>query len=140
MQTVTLFHRILRSRWTYRILAFLWMAVIFWLSSKQSLPTPDLFQGQDKLEHLFAYGLLGFLFTLSFPPGRTGSFHKRLLVIVMFVGLYGFSDELHQFFVPGRDASVWDLSADIAGGFLSSLLLLHFRSRMFMKKIFLPLS
>ena len=140
MHTKKLFYPIVRSRWTYRVLAFLWMATIFWLSSKQSLPTPDLFQGQDKLEHLFAYGLLSFLLTLSFPHGRTGFFPKRLFVIVIFVGLYGFFDEFHQFFVPGRDASVWDLCADIAGGFLSALLFLHYRSRRFMEKIFLPLS
>jgi len=116
------------------------MAVIFWLSSKSSLPTPDLFWGQDKIEHAVAFGLLGFLFVSSFRGGQQVSFGRRLAVVTFLVAGYGFLDEAHQFFVPGRDASFWDLCADATGGFLSALLFLWYQSRKFSRQKFNHLS
>lgn len=52
----------------WRSLLFLWMATIFILSAQSSLPTQDLFAGQDKLEHFLAYGLLGVLLSRSLNP------------------------------------------------------------------------
>ena len=41
---------------------------------------------------------------------------KRLVFYVFIVGLfYGVTDELHQYFVPQRNASLIDLSADGLG-------------------------
>lgn len=34
---------------------------------------------------------------------------------LLMTGLYGVSDEVHQSFVPGRSASVYDALADVAG-------------------------
>jgi len=34
---------------------------------------------------------------------------------ILFSALYGLSDEAHQYFVPGRDADVWDGMADLLG-------------------------
>ena len=36
--------------------------------------------------------------------------------------LYGITDELHQYFVPGRDCSIFDLTADAIGGFSGALI------------------
>jgi VanZ family protein len=126
--------------WLYRVLALLWMAVLYWLSSKPSLPTPDLFWGQDKVEHAVAFGLLGFLFASSFRAGKKVSLRKRVIMVTFLVGVYGFFDEAHQFFVPGRDASFFDLCADAMGGFLSALLFLWYQSRKFSRQKFTHLS
>jgi VanZ family protein len=107
------------------VLAFLWMGVIFWLSSKQSLPTPDLFRGQDKMEHAVVFGILALLFALSFKERKGKTLGKRLLIVTFLVILYGLSDELHQHFVPGRDPSFWDLCADAVGGFLAAFFFLR---------------
>jgi VanZ family protein len=116
------------------------MAVLYWLSSKPSLPTPDLFWGQDKVEHAVAFGLLGFLFASSFRAGKKVSLRKRVIMVTFLVGVYGFFDEAHQFFVPGRDASFFDLCADAMGGFLSALLFLWYQSRKFSRQKFTHLS
>jgi VanZ family protein len=36
--------------------------------------------------------------------------------------LYGITDEIHQYYVPGRVASIGDIAADCIGAFLGSCL------------------
>ena len=105
----------------YRILAVTWMVAIFWLSSQESLPSPDLFPGQDKLEHALAFGILGFLL-----GGALGGLEKRfpwgrVITVILLTGTYGLFDEAHQYFVPGREASLGDVCADLVGGFLAAM-------------------
>ena len=77
-----------------------------------------------KFAHLTEYGILGLLFTGTFIPviaqfrkhggkGRTLYFLCNILVFI----LAGF-DEFHQYFVPGRYASVWDVLLDTFGSAL----------------------
>lgn len=103
----------------WRALLFAWMATIFILSAQSSLPTQDLFSGQDKLEHFLAYGLLGLLLSRSLKPMRVETW-QRILLITALTTLYGISDEYHQSFVPGRDVSALDVLADGMGGFLAA--------------------
>jgi VanZ family protein len=70
----------------------------------------------DKILHFGAYGLLGILFfrayaTLSLKANKT-------LLILLSIGsatLYGVGDEIHQYFVPFREASMMDGVADAMG-------------------------
>ncbi len=107
----------------YRFLALLWMALIFWLSSKSNLPAPTLFWGQDKLAHALVFGILGLLFCRSFNPREENLPWNRILLITVLVGAFGCFDEIHQLFVPGREASIWDVAADTFGGLLASLII-----------------
>lgn len=43
------------------------------------------------------------------------STRARFLAALFLAAAYGASDEFHQYFVPGRDCSGFDLLADIAG-------------------------
>ena len=109
----------------WRIIAFGWMILIFYLSSKSDLPTPSLFWGQDKVAHALIFGMLGFFFLRSLGPWSRKTFVREIFVVTLMVAAYGLSDEVHQFFVPNRDASVADLAADVAGGFLAVLIFRH---------------
>lgn len=42
-------------------------------------------------------------------------------ITFLFIVLYGLSDEIHQYFVPGRSSSVFDLLVDSAGGLFAAL-------------------
>ena len=106
----------------YRIIALGWMAMIFFLSSRSDLPAPSLFLGQDKMMHMLAFGALGFLFARSVLPKQGTSAVARIVVITLMVALYGAFDEIHQLFVPGREASLGDLVADTAGGLVAAVL------------------
>ncbi|MGH8500091.1 MAG: VanZ family protein, partial [Methylococcales bacterium] len=78
----------------------IYCALIFYLSAQTHLPITRFFTLQDKVIHFGAYALLGLLAWRSF-----GHFVQKRSVLalccVAFCGLYGLSDEVHQFFVPG---------------------------------------
>lgn len=92
------------------------MGSIFFLSHQPGtalrLSVPP---GADKLGHAVLYALLAgtALFALLPVPPQRNLRTGILVVLVCF--LYGISDEVHQAFVPGREASFGDLLADVAG-------------------------
>ena len=52
------------------------------------------------------------------PPLR---FIEEVLIVTAFGCLYGITDELHQLFVPGREASVIDVAVDTLGSLLGGI-------------------
>jgi VanZ family protein len=129
-----------RSRSILRI-AFAWapalayMALIWWLSSIPiALPLPSI-PWRDKAAHVIEYGILGLLVARAvrgtWPAMKPA---PALLVAVLITGGWGYLDEVHQAFVPGRDANALDLLADTVGALLGAasygaLLLLLVRKR-----------
>jgi VanZ family protein len=77
----------------------------------------------DKVVHLMVYGGIGLLAGLAFP-------RWSLPAIVLFTVGVGACDELHQAFLPGREAGLPDLLADFAGVLLFLPLLALMRRRM----------
>ncbi len=76
---------------------------------------PDFFSF-DKILHFFAYAILGALFLRAFMT--TQMKNKLTLLIILSIlssSLYGISDEIHQHFVPYRNADLIDALMDIAG-------------------------
>ena len=111
----------------------LWMAAIFWGSSRSTLPGPLGVQsaGGDWLRnatHMAEYAILAALThralrqtsaaarrALSFPS------HFSFLIPMLFPLLFALSDEWHQSFVPGRQCTLADLALDAAGAALGLL-------------------
>jgi VanZ family protein len=63
----------------------------------------------------------GLIFTISsfpLPPPK-----QVFILAIIFSILYALSDEIHQFFVPGREFDLWDLAADSLGIVLVALYL-----------------
>ncbi|EAU55950.1 VanZ family protein [Mariprofundus ferrooxydans] len=102
-------------RWAWRLCLVLYCLLIYALSAQSHLPVPLAFSGQDKLIHAAAYAGMSCLFWHSWPGSRM---LYRTAGAVLFCSLYGISDEWHQSFVAGRDASVFDWLADTAGAIL----------------------
>lgn len=92
---------------------------------QSSLPSPDMgpdLPGQDKLLHLAAYAVLGFLAGRAFATLRgLRSGLAVCLAAFLFAFLFGLSDEWHQSFVPGRMADGWDLLADGMGALIGAV-------------------
>jgi len=73
----------------------------------------------DKVLHAGAYGLLGILFYRAYrsrwPSASGWTMANASLLSAAF---YGLTDEIHQYFVPGRSADPWDWLADTVGAML----------------------
>lgn len=75
--------------------------------------------GLDKVLHAGGYGLLGILFYRAYRsrwPSASGWATANASLIS--AAVYGFTDELHQSFVPSRTADPWDWLADTLGALL----------------------
>jgi len=84
-------------------------------------PSPEqipVFPYVDKVLHVTAYGIMGILFYRAYQTLRLKDNIKMLMFLsVVSASLYGISDEIHQFFVPFRQAEVADAIADMIGAF-----------------------
>ena len=89
--------------------------LIFNLSSEAN-PLPGLTTlVWDKALHATEYAGLAFLVfrALRGEGMRSG---RAVVVALLATSAYGGSDEIHQYFVPGRDSEVSDWIADTVGG------------------------
>jgi VanZ family protein len=102
-------------RWTP---ALALMTVIFLLSAT---PSDELvnFGVFDLLvkkgAHMVGYGLLALAFLRAIGYQRK----NYILLVLLLVFLYAASDELHQSFVPGRNASLVDVGIDLVGAVIA---------------------
>lgn len=117
---------LVQPRWLSWILPAAWAGAIFLLSSLRSLDAPseawELGGLTGNLGHPAVFGMLALLLVplARRSKGEGGRRWTDLspagaLWIVVAVSLYGFTDELHQSTVEGRDASVFDLLSDAVG-------------------------
>lgn len=103
----------------YRAIPLLvWCLLIFWLSSRHDIAVSYSFAHEDKLFHAVAYAALGGFFWFWIRAFPTCQPNLAALSGLLFCSLYGVSDEWHQSFVAGRDASAGDWLADTIGAFL----------------------
>ena len=94
---------------------FLWAGVIFSLSSIQQITIAEFFIwdfAAKKVAHLTEYAVLYALFLRATEKNWVLSF-----VLTM---IYATTDEIHQSFVPGRNAAVYDLAFDFSGSAISA--------------------
>jgi VanZ family protein len=109
--------------------AIAWAALLFTLSSIPNLSSPvHLSSWDDKWEHLLAYLPLGWLLMRSFSLERQGRRNAYWQMIVTGV-LFGVSDEIHQYFVPGRFMDWRDAVADAVGVILGGWLFIIWQRR-----------
>ena len=98
---------------------------LWFLSSQSTLPQPPGPLAWDKLQHLLAYGVLGFAIGLWISPGFWNRRPWLAVLSTTLIGaVYGAIDEIHQYFVPGRHSNVWDWVANTLGSFLGALALM----------------
>ncbi len=106
--------------WRWAVVG-LYMAVIFAVSSLSRLPTLPL-HPSDKTLHGLAFGGLGLIVTWAASRGQWSRIGPRtILIAVLVCAAYGWTDEFHQRFVPGRQYDLWDLAADTAGGLAAAM-------------------
>ncbi len=112
-----------------RVIVFIYLPlIIHWVSILilTSLPSDQLpsVEVGDKINHFLAFFVLGFFLNLTLKYQKRFPFLKKniLLTTIIIAAAYGLLDELHQLFVPGRSAEVFDWIADFIGGIAGSSL------------------
>lgn len=102
--------------------AVAYMTLIWVLSSQTRDISFDHLPFKDKAAHFCEYGLLGLLTAHAvLRTWVTLPVWRALLLAALLTSAWGFFDELHQAFVPGRDSDAMDLLADTIGGFVGVL-------------------
>ncbi|MGH2593701.1 MAG: VanZ family protein [Longimicrobiales bacterium] len=98
--------------------AVFWMAFIFFLSSRSSFPDlgvkPLVEKALRIAGHFIQYAVLAFLVSRANAPNGERS-NWRIGLVLAWCAAYAVSDEWHQSFVPGRDASAFDWGVDMLG-------------------------
>ncbi len=130
-------HRLRRWFWALAPVA-LYALLIFLLSAQSELPDSGFLSairklfhrspagrlfGFDKIQHFLEYAAFGFLIARALQVlARAGSSPwRRILIATMLGAAFGATDEIHQYFVPNRDSSVFDLIADTLGTAVGAL-------------------
>jgi len=73
----------------------------------------------DKLIHFIVYAFYTFSVTMAFSTSKSAKLKRNMCLVALFIGLaYGALDEIHQLFVGGRSASIYDWIADALGSIL----------------------
>ncbi len=70
--------------------------------------------------HSFIFFLLGVFFLISIIQGKEKNLKFLFLSFIILI-LYAVSDEIHQFFVPGRFCTFADVLFDVSGILLAGL-------------------
>ena len=98
----------------YRAPALAYILLIFVMSSIPGYEFPRLpFYSFDKLVHAFEFGLFGILLYRAFRFPRP---FYRPYILTLCVGIpYAILDEVHQYFVPGRNSDPADFIMDVLG-------------------------
>lgn len=106
------------SRWAP---VTVWMVLVFVGSSFSSRPGPQLtpYSPEDlivsKSPHVVEYMILAFLLIRAQKAAARPITRRVYLIAFIVATLYAALDEFHQSFVPGRTASVWDVTVDSVG-------------------------
>ncbi len=109
-----------RAAWC---LVLLYMTLIFYLSSIPKLPQP-VGEGNPLIliiEHTIEYGILGFLLLWALNGNEKFREYAPVLAVIIAV-LYGITDEIHQYFVPYRDADAFDVLVDGIGSVIGTVI------------------
>lgn len=97
----------------YRLPFLLYAALILGVSSIPKVPAPPV---SDKFIHSWEYAFFAFLLWRAIIANRRIHFSWKIPLSVLLGGAaFGAFDEFYQSFVPGRESSIKDWYADIAG-------------------------
>jgi len=92
--------------------------ILLWLNPRMSEETINkVHYAVRKTAHFVEYSMLGLLLwrAVYYDPALASWRSRSFFLALLLAALYAASDEFHQSFVPGRDASVRDVTLDTCG-------------------------
>ena len=101
----------------------IWMGVIFFFSTLPEAMTPGRYILPDKVCHAGEYFILALFILIALSRTGTAGLTASFWIVLLWVTVYGLSDEIHQLYVPTRHFDLMDLAADAGGALVLFLLL-----------------
>lgn len=103
--------------------ALLYAALIFYVSGLRSISPPSIgFTWDDKIYHFGEYAMLSFFVFIALKYYRHEPIRKYIHIAAIIIAcVFAVSDEIHQYFVPGRDSQIGDFIADSLGAILAQV-------------------
>jgi VanZ family protein len=84
---------------------------------------------------MIVYAVLSILLLRAFNSSKNPTFKENAIYLAIIATiLYGITDEIHQYFVPGRVFSHFDLLADSVGSFIVLTKIIFDRSKLHSKR------
>jgi VanZ family protein len=77
----------------------------------------------DKTLHFLEYAVFSLLLYVGLHGGLGLRSNRAHWLAILIAALYGAGDEWHQYFVPGRDMSIYDWYADCLGALSAQMLI-----------------
>lgn len=114
---ITWFEKHNKLSWTITIIGAIAIFYISSLTFEPSVPGTNIL---SMLYHILAFFFFSLFLLISLTKGK-GKFLPFTLAILISIA-YGISDEIHQFFVPGRYCGLFDVGLDSLGILFASMI------------------
>ena len=133
------------TRSVFRLFSVAYIGAIFFFADSSVIADLSPFNPYSLL-HIPLYGILTFLLVFSVLPYSTHLTHSthsdnstdstnlthstystRFLIVGLVATMIGVADEIHQAYIPGRNASVVDVFLDMVGIALCLFIIWRFR-------------
>ena len=99
------------------------LTLIFIISHQPGDSLPEsAFILSDKIWHILEYGFLAATFLYWHNPAGKLNTTKTAIITIMFCVFYAATDEYHQSFIPLREATLSDVTADGIGATLVAII------------------
>lgn len=113
-------NQIFSNKRLFKYLFWIWLLVIFTLSSLPNIPTQKINIWDepfrlDYLEHFGVFGILGGFFVIWKYDFEKGFSIKKEVWSLIAIIIFACLDEIHQIWIPGRTFNVLDLIYNITG-------------------------
>ncbi|MEW5758180.1 MAG: VanZ family protein [Candidatus Omnitrophota bacterium] len=104
---------------------FIWSGFLYYLSSRPAYFFPKTnIPFSDKIVHVFEYIVFSILLFRALKAYIKNFKYIFIIFIVLYCTVvFGMIDELHQAFVPGRNAAMPDLVSDMLGAIIGITLI-----------------
>ena len=107
----------------YWLPVFIYACLIFYLSSLPEVPLVTEITKETLILHMIEYAILSILLFRAFTNSKNTVLRNNAIFLAIIIAiLYGITDEIHQYFVPGRFLNHLDI---IANGIGSSIVLMR---------------
>jgi len=102
------------------VITLFWGVAIFYISSLRFGGVSSALSWVSIVYHFSAFFCFSFFLLISSVRGRK---NNRIFILVILISVfYGILDELHQFFVPGRACTFFDVGIDSLGILFASMI------------------